>query len=140
MKLISAVEFGSIGAEEMSLFQRLSAGNGMKPLRLPPWPGVITLQALGGGGGGGGGGALEVTCTFIAFDVLAPGLGFWTATEIVPAVEAVPVAVSFVAETKIVLIAAPANKTCAPLTKLLPLIVSERAGCKGLRAYAAERR
>ena len=47
--------------------------------------------------------------------------------EEVPAVSAEPVAVSFVAETKVVLSAAPANKTCAPLTKLLPFIVSVNA-------------
>jgi hypothetical protein len=48
-------------------------------------------------------------------------------TEKVPDVDAEPVAVSFVAETKVVLSVAPANKTWAPLTKLLPFIVSVNA-------------
>lgn len=48
-------------------------------------------------------------------------------TEKVPAADADPVAVSFVAEMKVVLSAAPSNKTCAPLTKLRPFIVSVNA-------------
>ena len=95
MNAISAAEFGSTGALEMSWFHRLSAGNGTKPPRLPPWPGCITLHASGGGGGGGGGGLPppdEVTCKFTALETLLPGLGFITVTAIVPTVEAVPVA------------------------------------------------
>jgi hypothetical protein len=46
MKLIIALEFESTGEAEMSLFQRLSAGNGTKPLRLAPWPVLIAPQAL----------------------------------------------------------------------------------------------
>ena len=45
MKLMIAVEFGSTGAEEISVFQALSAGNGTKPLRLPPCPVVKALHA-----------------------------------------------------------------------------------------------
>src|SRR5277367_977144 len=46
MKLMMAFEFGSTGEPEISLFQRLSLLNGTKPLRLPPWPALIALQAL----------------------------------------------------------------------------------------------
>src|SRR5690349_10471796 len=46
MKLIMALEFESTGAAETSLFQRLSAGNGTKPLRLAPWPVLIAPHAL----------------------------------------------------------------------------------------------
>ena len=38
MKLRMLAELGSTGEEEMSLFQRLSEGNGRKPLRLAPCP------------------------------------------------------------------------------------------------------
>lgn len=38
MKLIIAAEFGSTGAEEISVFQRLSDGKGTNPLRLAPCP------------------------------------------------------------------------------------------------------
>jgi len=38
MKLRMFVELESTGEEEISLFQRLSAGNGRKPLRLAPCP------------------------------------------------------------------------------------------------------
>jgi hypothetical protein len=46
MKVIIALEFESTGEAEISLFQRLSAGNGTKPLRLAPWPVLIAPQAL----------------------------------------------------------------------------------------------
>src|SRR5271157_864177 len=38
-------EFGSTGAEEMLVFQRLLLVNGTKPLKLAVWPRAITLQA-----------------------------------------------------------------------------------------------
>jgi hypothetical protein len=55
MKLMTAAELGSTGVEEMSAFQRLSAGNGTKPPRLAPWPSdrELQLEVCGGGGGGG---------------------------------------------------------------------------------------
>ena len=57
----------------------------------------------------------------------APGFGLLTVTEIVPtcAAVAVPVAVSCVDETNVVVSAAPPNITCAPLTNSLPVTVSE---------------
>src|SRR5271169_122444 len=39
------LEFGSTGAEEMSVFHRLPLENGTNPPRLAVWPTVITLQA-----------------------------------------------------------------------------------------------
>src|SRR5262249_35192061 len=124
MKLISPLEFASTAADEISLFHKLSDGNGTNPPRLPPCPGDMTLHALGGGGGGGGGrGLLEVRCTFIADEVLEPGFGLRTVTAIVPADAAVPDAVSFVDETKLVFNAAPPKRTCAPLTKSDPFTV-----------------
>ncbi len=45
MKLMMAVELVSTGDEEISLFHRLSAGKGRKPLRLAPRPTAIPLQA-----------------------------------------------------------------------------------------------
>ena len=47
MKLMIAEEFASTGAVEISLFQRLSLGNGTNPCRLAPCPVDIWLQALG---------------------------------------------------------------------------------------------
>ncbi len=81
-------------ALEMSLFQRLSLGNGRKPLRLAPWPTDIWEQ-------------LEDCCEpltvkFWADEELLPGSGFSTVTEKVPAEVALPVAVSLVLETKVV--------------------------------------
>jgi hypothetical protein len=38
-------EFGSTGADETSTFQAFVAGNGTEPLKLPPMPTVIPLQA-----------------------------------------------------------------------------------------------
>src|SRR6202050_5755642 len=68
MKLSSAPEFGSAGADEMSVFHRLLAGNGTNPPRLPSWPGCMALHVEGGGGG------LpllcEVTCKLIALAAL----------------------------------------------------------------------
>jgi hypothetical protein len=73
--------------------------------------------------GGGVPPPLEVTCKFCEPEVALPGLGFTTTTENVPAEGALPVAVSCVADTKVVAIGEPANITCAPLTKLLPFTV-----------------
>src|ERR1700733_6813171 len=69
MKLISAAEFGSTGADEMSLFQGLSAGNGMNPPKLPSCPGCIALHASGGGLPP----LSDVTSKLMAPDALVPG-------------------------------------------------------------------
>ena len=53
-----------------------------------------------------------------------PGSGFCTVTAKFPDEEALPVAVSFVAERKLVVIALLPTRTLAPLTKLEPVIVS----------------
>jgi hypothetical protein len=45
MKLIMALELGSTGEVEISLFQRLSLAKGTKPLRLAPCPVLMALQA-----------------------------------------------------------------------------------------------
>src|ERR1700676_3130729 len=50
-----------------------------------------------------------------------------TAIENIPAVEAFPVAVNCVDERNIVISGEPANSTCAPGTKLAPLIVRAKA-------------
>jgi hypothetical protein len=118
MKPISAAEFASTGAEEMSLFQRLSAGNGTNPFRLALCPSDIPLQL-----GGGFPPLVEVTCRFWDADVALPGLGFMTATEKAPADDSLPVAVSCVADTKVVASGAPARSTSAPLTNPLPFTV-----------------
>src|SRR5262245_43640833 len=44
MKLMMFAEFGSTGAVEMSVFHRLEAGNGTKPLRFAPWPRLMPLH------------------------------------------------------------------------------------------------
>src|ERR1700735_22652 len=126
MKLIIAAEFGSTVAFAIFWFHALSAGKGRNPLRLPPCPRLIALQALAGGGGGGGGFPpdCEVTVTLMLAEVLLPGFGLLTLTPNIPALASEPVAVSFVDETKVVVTAAPPNNTCAPLTKLLPVTVS----------------
>src|SRR5580700_11955931 len=115
MKLMIAAEFGSTVAFAIFKFHKLSAGKGRNPLRLPPCPKLIALQALGGGGGGLPPDC-EVTVTLIAEEVLLPGFGLLTLTPNIPALASEPVAVSFVDETKAVLTAAPPNSTCAPLT------------------------
>src|SRR5271156_3314102 len=84
----------------------------------------MALHALAGGGLPPD---CEVTVTLIAPELLLPGFGLLTLTANVPALGADPVAVSCVAETNVVLIAAPPNDTCAPLTNLLPVSVSEDA-------------
>ena len=122
MKLMIAAEFGSTGAEEMSLFQRLSAGNGTNPFRLALCPRLIPLQL-----GGGFPPLVEVTCKFWEAEVALPGLGFITATENVPADASLPVAVSCVEDTKVVASGEPARSTCAPLTNPLPFTVIANA-------------
>ena len=118
MKLRMLAELGSTGEEEMSLFQRLSEGNGRKPLRLAPCPVDMPEQ-------------LEVcgeplTWKLTAEDSELPGSGFCTTTENVPEEEAVPVAVSCVEETKVVEMGELERRTCAPETKLLPVMVREK--------------
>jgi hypothetical protein len=118
MKLRMLAELGSTGEEEMSLFQRLSEGNGRKPLRLAPCPVDIPEQ-------------LEVcgepfTWKLTAVDSELPGSGFCTTTENAPEEEAVPVAVSCVEETNVVEMGALERRTCAPETKLLPVMVREK--------------
>src|SRR5215831_19150406 len=113
-----AVEAESTGAEEMSLFQRLSEGNGRKPLRLAPWPTDICEQ-------------LEVctdplTWRFCAEELLAPGPGFCTVTENVPGEMPLPVAVSCVEETKCVVSGVEFMYTMAPFRNLLPVSVTEK--------------
>jgi len=46
MKLMMAVDAGSTGLPEISLFQRLSDGNGITPLRFAPAPVAIALHEL----------------------------------------------------------------------------------------------
>lgn len=111
-------ELESTGADEISLFQRLSEGNGRKPLRLAPWPTDICEQ-------------LEVCCEPFTSklspeEVLLPGSGFWTVIAKVPAEVTLPVAVSCVEETKVVESGVLVRRTCAPWTKLEPLTVSEK--------------
>src|SRR5579871_1243088 len=91
MKLMIALEFESTGAEEISLFHRLSAGNGTYPLRPALCPRLIALQL-----GGGLLPLVEVTCKVWDAEVALPGLGFITATAKDPADACVPVAVSCV--------------------------------------------
>ena len=115
---MKAAEFGSTGADEISLFQRLSEGKGTKPPRLPPWPVDICEQ-------------LDVwtepfTWKFSEEEVELPGSGFSTAMGKVPAVEALPVAVSCVGETKVVESVVPLRRTCAPETNWLPVTVREK--------------
>jgi hypothetical protein len=57
--------------------------------------------------------------------VLLPGSGFCTATVYVPEDVALPVAVSWEEETKVVGSAEPLRRTCAPETKLEPVMVTE---------------
>lgn len=90
----------------------------------------MTLHALAGAGGGEGGGFppdCAVTVTVRLADALPPGFGLLTLTLYVPAVASDPVAVSWLAETNLVVTAPPPKIACAPETKLLPVIVSEYA-------------
>ena len=59
--------------------------------------------------------------------MLLPGSGFFTATGKVPAVAALPVAVSCVEETKVVVSGELLRRTCAPLMKFVPVMVRENA-------------
>lgn len=59
-------------------------------------------------------------------EVEPPGSGFSTAMVKVPAVEALPVAVSCVEETKVVDRAVELRRTCAPETNWLPVMASEK--------------
>lgn len=119
MKLMMAFEFGSTAALEMSVFHALPAGKGRKPFRLAPWPVLIPLHALEF--------PEPFTTKFTVPELALPGSGFITLTAKVPAVGALPVAVSCVVETNDVVSALPASITCEPETKLLPLTVSENA-------------
>src|SRR5580704_9817256 len=122
MKLMIAAEFGSTVALATFWFHKLSAGKGRKPFRLAPCPTLTPLHASGGGGGGLP--PEEVTVTLKGADMLLPGFGLLTITPKLPTVFAEPVAVSVVDETKVVFAEAPPNRTCAPLTKCVPAIVS----------------
>ena len=60
--------------------------------------------------------------------MILPGSGFCTATLTIPVCAAVlvPVAVSWLGDTKVVAKAVPPNITVDPLTKFAPLTVSEK--------------
>ena len=115
MKLMMLAEFGSTGALVMSVFQRLEERKGTKPLRLAPCPVDIWEQAEFCVG--------PLTWKSIEAEVALPELGFCTATGKVPAVGAVPVAVSCVEETKVVESGVLLKRTCAPERKLEPVTV-----------------
>jgi hypothetical protein len=66
-----------------------------------------------------------LTWKFRAAEVLLPGSEFCTATVNVPEEVAFPVAVSWEEETKVVESAEPLRSTCAPETKLDPVMVRE---------------
>jgi hypothetical protein len=89
-------------------------------LRLASCPTAIALHAEGGGGPL----LVEVTCKLCKVEVLLPGFGFITEIVNVPAELSVPFAVSCIEETNVVVSAEPLSRTCAPLTKLLPVIDS----------------
>jgi hypothetical protein len=59
-------------------------------------------------------------------ELLLPGSGFTTVILNSPAEDSVPVAVSCVAETKVVVNGTVPSITCAPDTKLLPVMASEK--------------
>lgn len=67
-----------------------------------------------------------VTCRLTLEDELLPGFGLVTLIANVPGEFAVPVALSCVAETKVVWMGAAPNRTCAPFTNLLPETVMEK--------------
>lgn len=114
MKLMMAEEFESTGAFAMFAFQRLSAGNGTNPFKLPPCPVAIPLHAFDVLFAG-------VTVTLTAPDVAPPGSGLTTVTGMAPVEDIVPDAVSWLGDVNVVAMAFPPKKTCAPLTKLLPV-------------------
>ena len=68
-----------------------------------------------------------MTVTLMEPDALPPGFGLLTLTPNIPADASEPVAVSCVAETKVVASAEPPKETCAPFTKWLPLTVNVNA-------------
>src|SRR5580658_7355397 len=115
MKLMYESELGSTEAAEMSWFQALLAGKGRKPLRLAPAPVAMPLQALAC--------VADVTWRLILDELLWPGLGLLTETAKMPTLLAVPVAVSCVDDTKVVVSGTPARRTCEPLRNLLPVAV-----------------
>src|ERR1700730_13799097 len=116
MKLMIAFELASTGAEEMSLFQRLSAGKDRKPPRLAPCPreSVLQLEAC----------VEPVTCKLTLEEALLPGSGLLTLIEYVPAELTTPVAVSWLAETNVVWSGVVPRRTCEPFTNLLPVAAS----------------
>src|ERR1700730_7163446 len=87
-----------------------------------PLPSKIPAGSWEGTCGSGG----DVTCTSRAAVGLAdPGLLFFTEIRALPtcAGVAVPVAMSWEAELKVVCSGTPANRTWAPFTNLLPFMV-----------------
>jgi hypothetical protein len=98
----------------------LSVAKGTKPFRLAPWPRDIWLQLEEAW-------VVAPICRFTEFEVLAPGSGFPTDIGKLPAVAAVPVAVRWVGEIKVVAIGADESSTCAPGTKLLPVMARVKA-------------
>jgi len=67
MKLMTALEFASTGEAEISLFHKLSAGNGRKPFKLAPCPRDMPPQL--------GACVVPVTVKFTVEDVAAAGIG-----------------------------------------------------------------
>ena len=116
--MMIALEFVSTGEAEISLFHKLSAGNGRKPFRLAPCPRDMPLQL--------GACVVPVTVKFTLDDVLLPGSAFCTLTAYVPALAAFPAAVNCVPELNVVVIALPFSCTFAPFTNLLPVTVKEK--------------
>src|ERR1700676_160808 len=116
MNASSAAEFASTGAAEISLFHRLSLGNGTNPFKLAPGPTDMPLQEL----------VCVDPCTWKSTlgDVLLPGSGFLTLIVNVPTAAAFPVAVSCVGEFTVVGSAVPLKSTCAPAANLLPVTVT----------------
>ena len=70
-----------------------------------------------------------VTLAITDAEEIVPGSGFFTVTATLPtwALVAVPVAVSFVADTRVVLSIAEPNCTCAPVAKCAPFTVNVNA-------------
>src|SRR5262249_1653138 len=118
MKLIIAFELESTGDAEISLFHKLSTGNGRNPLRPAPCPSDIPLQL--------GACVTPVTVKLTLCEVLLPGSGFCTLIEYVPALVIFPVAINCVEEFRTVETALPFANTSAPLINLLPLTVTEK--------------
>jgi len=73
MKLMIALEFESTGDAEISLFHKLSAGNGRNPFKPAPCPSDIPLQL--------GACVVPDTVKFTLCEVLLPGSGFCTLIE-----------------------------------------------------------